>query len=231
MNVALCDDNVQYIEKFSSRLKEYECNIYKYNSVKALIESGLSFDIAFLDIEVNKETGFNAAKYVYAKNHNCIIIFLTNYSKYMLKGYEFRAYRYILKNSPDILISKRINEAFNEYYKQNKVITGSYNGYDFYTYAKDILYIESNRHAISIHTVKGVYRKLSRISDVEKSLEGTNIIRCHRGFMVNLDYVYAIRDGKFFTLIVPNEIDVPIGKTYRSIMKNEYAKRFRDGVL
>lgn len=231
MNVALCDDDIQYMERFSRRLNEYKCEIYRFNSVKALIESNLLFDIVFLDIEINQETGFNAAKYVYAKNHNCIIIFLTNYSKYMIQGYEFRAYRYILKNSPDILISKRINEAFNEYYMQNKIITGRYSGYDFHTYAKDILYIESNHHLINIHTMKGIYQKLSRISDMEKDLEGTNIIRCHKGFMINLNYVYAMKEGKYFTLIAPNEIDVPIGKTYRSIMKLEYAKRFRDGVL
>ncbi len=231
MNIALCDDNTVFMNKLEEDISSYGGKIFKYNTVDALIRENIAFDIAFIDIEMKNECGFDAAKHIYIKNKRCVIAFFTNFSKYTKQGYDFRAFRYILKNEPPALIEKQITDVFNEFNARNVILTGSYKKDSFSIYAKDIMYIESLGHTALIVTAKGKYYMLATLSFFEKKLAGLSFIRCHKGFIVNLEYVYSINDGKYFVLFGSGRTVVPIGKSYLENAKNAYAKKFMDGVV
>jgi len=92
---------------------------------------------------------------------------------------------------------------------------------------ENLLYIESADNYVNIY-----YLDKSRISRftlrntikrLEESLKGTEIIRCHRSFMVNFEKVMLLRKDKDelrLELDVPNAIDIPVSKTYiESVME------------
>lgn len=86
---------------------------------------------------------------------------------------------------------------------------------------ENLIYIESADNYICIWYIKNevLKKQLMRITmkDISEQLADTNIIRCHRSYMVNLDLVKVMRREKenlFLELGVPNVKEIPISKTY-----------------
>lgn len=86
---------------------------------------------------------------------------------------------------------------------------------------ENLIYIESADNYICIWYLKNemLKKQLMRITmkDISEQLADTNIVRCHRSYMVNLDLVKVMRREKenlFLELGVPNVKEIPISKTY-----------------
>ena len=86
---------------------------------------------------------------------------------------------------------------------------------------ENLLYIESADNYICIWYQKGevLKKKLLRITmkEISEQLADTNIVRCHRSYMINLDLVKVMRREKenlFLELGVPGVKEIPISKTY-----------------
>ncbi|HPT22290.1 MAG TPA: LytTR family DNA-binding domain-containing protein [Bacteroidales bacterium] len=99
---------------------------------------------------------------------------------------------------------------------------------------ESLLYIESAENYVSIcYLNKGKVSKyllrdtLKRIEDL---FTGSEIIRCHRSFMVNFEKVKVIRkdkDGLKLELDCPMTIDIPVSKTYVDSVMQTFSKYFR----
>ena len=86
---------------------------------------------------------------------------------------------------------------------------------------ENLLYVESADNYICIWYIKNdtLKKQLMRITmrDISEQLADTNIVRCHRSYMVNLDLVKVMRREKenlFLELGYPNIKEIPISKTY-----------------
>lgn len=86
---------------------------------------------------------------------------------------------------------------------------------------ENLLYIESADNYICIWYQKNdtIKKQLLRITmkDISEQLADTNVVRCHRSYMVNLDLVKVMRREKenlFLELGVPHIKEIPISKTY-----------------
>lgn len=66
---------------------------------EALLEEVIlkGIDIFFLDIQMNKLTGMDLARWIRKENDTSEIIFVTSLVNYIQEGYTVRAYRYLLK--------------------------------------------------------------------------------------------------------------------------------------
>lgn len=86
---------------------------------------------------------------------------------------------------------------------------------------ENLLYIESADNYISTWYLKNgqLKKQLIRITmkDLSQQLADTNIVRCHRSFMVNLDQIKVLRrerENLFIELGYPGLKEIPISKTY-----------------
>lgn len=223
MNVLLCDDDIGFINNFSAFLKGYNCCIYKHTSVESAKSSPLAFDIAFLDIELDGDSlVFDLIDSIRAKNPKCVIAFVTNHIKYAPVGYEYNAFRYILKGEPEQLIRRRIDDVINEYKRLNILIRGSYKNEQFAISPHEVYYIEISNHILRFHTSDGIHEMYSSIGAVYPDLAECGFIRCHRSYLVNLGYVRTIYDDSFFILKAPCEAKIPLGIRFKSEAKEKY---------
>lgn len=85
----------------------------------------------------------------------------------------------------------------------------------------NLLYIESADNYVCVwYLNKGVLTKFmlrNSLKAIEESLFDTNVLRCHRSYMVNFDQVKVIRrekDGIYLELGIEKMPDIPISKTY-----------------
>jgi DNA-binding LytR/AlgR family response regulator len=99
---------------------------------------------------------------------------------------------------------------------------------------ESLLYLESTENYITIcYLNKGkVSRYLLRdtMKKMEENFAGTEIIRCHRSYMVNFEKVKVIRkdkDGLRLELDNPSVTDIPVSKTYVDNVMNTFSKYSR----
>ena len=182
-------------------------------------------DLIFLDIEMPKISGFEFLKSL-KKQPKVIII--TAYRNYALKGYEYDIVDYLLKP----VSFDRFYKAMSKFYKQQKdsdiqVFEESTKGGKPFVYFNEdktihkvyldeILYLESFREYIKVHTSeKSVMTKLP-ISKIEEKLKDHEFIRIHKSFVVSVSKVKSFNSR----VININENELPIGRTYKdAVMK------------
>lgn len=99
---------------------------------------------------------------------------------------------------------------------------------------ENLLYLESSENYVSICYLNNgkVARYLLRdtLKKMEEKFSGTEIIRCHRSFMVNFDKVKVIRkdrDGLKLELDIPSLTDFPVSKTYVDNVMQTFSKYSR----
>jgi len=92
---------------------------------------------------------------------------------------------------------------------------------------ENLLYLEASDNYVSIHYLNKdqITRFMLRntLKNIEEDLKGTEIVRCHRSYMVNYEKVKVIRrekDGVWLELDLSSAIDLPVTKTYmENVMK------------
>lgn len=101
---------------------------------------------------------------------------------------------------------------------------------------ENLLYLESAENYVNIcYLNKGIVSKYllrDTLKKMEESFSGTEIIRCHRSYMVNFDKVKVIRkdkDGLILELDTPSVIDLPVSKTYFDSVMQTFSKYCKTG--
>ena len=96
---------------------------------------------------------------------------------------------------------------------------------------ENLLYLESAENYVNIcYLNKGIVSKYllrDTLKKIEETFSGTEIIRCHRSYIVNFDKVKVIRkdkDGLKLEFDNPSVIDLPVSKTYVNAVMNTFSK-------
>jgi len=217
INALICDDEKQCCEIVLKYLQKYceERNFTLFydlydNGEEALL-SEKTYNIAFLDIEINNISGLDIAKHLKEKNKNVIIFFITEYEKYIDDAMDLFALRFIKKpldysrfySGLDKAV-ELINEDDVEFYIKdtNKILKIK---------SKDIMYVETLDHKTKIVTTNGIYYSSELIEYWNKKLSHISFYRVHKSYVVNLDYVDEYKRNE--VKLVNGEI---VGISYRN---------------
>lgn len=86
---------------------------------------------------------------------------------------------------------------------------------------EDVLFLEAADNYVNIHYLDGQKSAKFMIRNSMKSLSdgfpGSNLVRCHRSYLVNFDRVKIIRkekDGLHLELDIPEKTNLPVSKTF-----------------
>jgi len=195
-----------------------------YNAIK-----NSKADLLFLDIQMPQLTGIELLRTV--KNAPAVII-TTAYPDFALEGYELNVIDYLLKP----ISFERLLKAVEKYenwvnpgYMPNSiihqadklVITEPF----IYVKAdkkmvkiiqKDILYLESLKDYVKIHTQNTHVITYQTITYFTEKLPANSFMRIHRSYIVAIDHITAFSSTE---LTIAN-IVIPYGSTYsREVLK------------
>ena len=198
--IAICDDIPDERERIRLVLKhglddcKMKAEIIEYESGAALLAvwEEAKLDLLFLDIYMSGPDGVETARRLREAGCKAIIIFLTTTSDFAIEGYEVEVAGYIVKPLEQEKLRQLLERLFQN---ENSVLLTLRQGNRIFTILpSEIIYIESNRNRLAIHTVRETIHYYGRMSEVACRLSQKQFLRCHQSFLVNMDRVCAAED-------------------------------------
>ena len=181
-----------------------------------------SLDILLLDIQMPELNGIQVMKII---GQNCRIILTTAYAEYALDSYDFNVSDYLLKP----IAYERFVKAIE---KTRPLLASQPEGHAVapidHIFIKseyklirvdlsDILYIESLRDYIAIHTLtNGKIMSLDSLRNMENQLPANRFTRVHKSYIIAINHISFIERNR---IIIKDEY-IPIGDSYQAAFAN-----------
>ncbi len=207
--IMICDDNSSFLMLLKRKVvdciaygnyADYQYDIVvTSNSQEALsICVKNQIHIAILDIDMPIVNGFDIASLLHTESPETKIIFVSGFENMVYTSFRFNPFRFIRKSQLDIELKEALDSAIDDFLQDKKYISvGSYNSGGIVLLC-DILYMESRKNYVEIHTSKGnKYTYRSTLSNMEEQLKKTKFARIHTGYLVNLRKVKYIHKDEF----------------------------------
>lgn len=224
MKVAIVEDNLEY----SNSLKEYVERYSKENDINiavSIFANGEKFvndfksdyDIVFMDIEMPMMDGIEASSKIREKDSECVIIFVSNFMKYAIKGYSVNALDFLTKPLEYDVFKNTMNKAtLKVKAKEHDPIFIQTGSETYRIDINEIIYVEVYKHRVNYHTTKGDYDMRDSLQEVEKKLPSKQFIRCNSGNIVNLKYVTGISKDNLILF----DTELPISRSKKKDVLN-----------
>lgn len=216
IKIVICEDEKEQHELLEKYIKEifdglsilYELRVF--NSGEELLENyPKDTDILLLDIQMGQINGMDTARKIRKLHDKVEIIFITSLIEYVLEGYEVRAYRYLIKPVKYDDLKNNIINCIKEIDIKNKYIRIKEEGNRIKLDINEISYIEVQKEDITIHTLNQIYEIKGTMNNIEKEIDCCRFFRCHKSYLVNLDYIKSIKQ---YVAILENKEEVPISR-------------------
>ncbi len=184
-------------------------------------------DVIFLDIQMQRETGFDLLTRI--KDINFEVIFTTAYSEYAIKAFKFSAIDYLLKpidieelKAALVKVEKKVNNNISGRLKQmmDNLKGGSVENFKLalptsdgllFIKVNDIVYCEASSNYTQIYMHDGKKHLVSRtLKEYEDMLGENNFFRIHHSYLINLNLVkkYVRGDGGYVVMNNDTSLDV-----------------------
>ncbi len=200
IHLAIVDDDEKSRKKISDYAERYQEEFQEKIKITTFCDGAdiaedykAEYDIIILDIQMRFMDGMRAAEMIRTMDSEVILIFITNMAQYALKGYEVQAMNYLLKPVTYFAFSQELQKAIG-YIKERKkkyFFIRIENG-TLRLDAENILYLESKKHQIIIHTMKESYSTRDSMKNLEQTLSMYHFVRCNNCYLVNLAYVEGV---------------------------------------
>ena len=235
IRIACCDDEKQQLELYKTMFTNIEMrqdiklNVEYFLSGNFMLERFQSeknpFDLVYLDMDMDEKSGLDLAKEIRQNYHSdCLILFLTNYPKYMQNSFDVRAFQYMIKPVQFDEFEKKFNAArkyLEKDVKNRVVLKIDEDNVVFFT--NEIYYIEkekSSKQFLVYLEDKCVVAK-GVLSAIENQLLEQHFMRTHRSYLVNMKHIRRIQKND---LVLSNGNLVPISRRKEKELKQQFMR-------
>ena len=201
---AVCDDEPLMARELAGRITDYmskaskrDCSVSSFSNGRALLERAGSFDVIFLDVQMEQPDGMETARLLRRRGDHALLVFVTVLKECVFDSFQVEAFDYLLKPLDGARFDQTMDRLLRslEQRTAEDIVIQRGTGCEVVPLS-DIVYCEVQGRKVYLHkrdgTVSGYYDKLE---DLERRVDG-RFFRCHRSYLVNLDDVRGRRDGQ-----------------------------------
>ena len=198
-------------------------------------------DVVFLDIQLQRETGFDLLTKL--KDINFEVIFTTAYTEYAIKAFKFSAIDYLLKpidieelKKAVARVEKRVSNNITGRLTQlvQNLKQGSSENYkialptlDGLVFVKisDILYCEASSNYTQIFTAEEKYLVSKTLKEYDDLLSDHNFFRIHNSYLININSIKKYVKGEGGYVVLNNDTSLDVSKRKKEAFLNKIGIR------
>ena len=235
-NIAVVEDQdgaasnlASYIEKFAAQT-EQKFNIVRFRTGTDFLEDYRAvYAVVFMDIQMPKKDGMEAAIALRRLDKNVSIIFITNLVQYALKGYEVDAVSFLVKPVSYFDFSLKFKKALDVYVmNEERSFTVKCRGGMCRISTDKLMYVEIIAHRLYYRMIDGDIEVTGVLSEAEKELSRFGFLRCNKCYLVNPRFIIGINGSDLQVGNATLQISRPRRAAFLSELAKWYAGRGGD---
>lgn len=231
--IAICDDDntqVSILEQQVSSILDsmnvqYEIDAYFQGNrlVKSMESHHETYQLIFLDIEMEDLNGIDTARLLRSIDSNFILIYVTSYEQYALESFEVLPFRYLIKPVSDMKLQKVIDDILVELSTKQKYLFYKNGVEHFQVKLEDILFLYSELgRKIHVELVNGSHVSFyGKVSVIEEQLPGAYFVRVNSGTIVNMNYIHLFSKDE---IILTSGEHISISRSRKQSVNSIYNK-------
>ena len=175
MKIAVCDDDKLLTGEIDGQLQRiqqkmgisFETDIFfDGETLWEAIEKHGSYDIIYLDIEMDKEDGISAAKRIRIYDKNVLIIYVTSHENHMKESFVVRPFQFLVKPVSEKQMETCFMAAYEDINRGDFYFRYSYQRMNHKVLIRDILYFESNKRKVFIVMEENTFELYGKLNDI-----------------------------------------------------------------
>jgi len=207
VRIAICDDEEHIRKSLRDVINNYnslphDTQIKEFSDGEALIigHKEYPFDIIFLDIQMEGMSGIYTGHEIRSIDKSVIIIFLTSHQQYVYQSFIIEPFDYIVKPVDDDTINNVLSRALKKYNDQHYIVKVKWKDTTHAIDVSKIVYLEGRRRHVVFVTKDSTHECVGKLDEYERQLAPYGFLRCHIGFLVNMNYIKSIGNNSISTI-------------------------------
>lgn len=225
MIIGLCDDEEAYraqIKSFCSAFLDPQQQEYEFvefaSGEEVLAYTGEKIHLLFLDIEMPGMDGLKVLEKVRRNDRIWRIVFITSHKELKWETVDLKTLAFLEKPLDRVGVETCLRTVIRENRENINISFRSLKGPDCIRLDR-IVYILARGNYVEIGSEKEEIPGYDSIKVIEEQTKDTTMIRTHKSYLANLQYVEKINGA---SLQMTNGAVVPIGRKYLSSVREAY---------
>lgn len=186
MRIAIVDDHKEFRERLVRYIEDNAANLEIpvditcfADGIELVDRFQSSFDIIYLDVEMEFMDGMSTAKKIRETDSEVLIVFITNHAQVAIQGYSVEASDFLLKPLNKFTFEEHFKKIIKKVKKQDDSIVVRVSGTVKRVDQHSILYCESQGHYIDFITLNGRFTLIDSMKNIEEKLDPVRFFRCN----------------------------------------------------
>lgn len=235
MTILVVEDDKLQLDSLKCLLKEYQpqnvilcaSNYAQGLAYLAKFDINLFLLDVELDTSASAEDGIELARQIrkHPKHPHTPIIFLTSIPERILEALnQTHCYDYLLKPYDREALYRCLDHLTNPRETEETYISfADIQGIHIRLKSSEVLYFSSAGHQIQIHTTDCLYTTCTATLDAWAEKLDSSFLRCHRKYIINLNYAnHYDKTNRFVS--IENE-SIPVGRSYKNDFEERYTQK------
>ena len=233
IRAAICDDDPLFMDMIKAKTYDYfmtagqELDLSCYSSGTPLLLAEKEYHLYLLDIVLPELSGLELADLIRKRNPGCTIIFISSMHNAVYDSIRYAPLRFIRKENLDTELPEALEAFYQKYRKTSDSFIVSFKEKDreLLLPVSQILYIDSVGHYLEVHSLDGIHKIRSKISEYERILSDSWFCRASHGQLLNLRFISYLSGD---LVIMSDGLKVSLTRTYRNPFISSYMKYQRE---
>lgn len=202
IRIAICEDSKLDAERLHVYLKKaakedaLKLNIDFFTTGTAFLNQfSPIYDIIFLDMVLPDMEGEQVASIIRRIDETVYLVFISQYSDYILCGYQYEVKNYLMKPIHYTDIRNEIRKYLDyppSVLQSYFMLSGQEQSMKLYHQKLRYLETDKGQKSVLLHYGEKILRHRGRLSDFTEKLPEQLFYQCNKSYLVNLTYIKCI---------------------------------------